>query len=88
MVESQALVEEYARGAAMLSDVITQTPADAWDKKPIPGTWSIRQVLCHIADGEIVYADRMKRVIAEDNPTFFELDPDQFVPALFPLYRG
>lgn len=83
MTEAQALLEEYSRGAALLRDVIARTPANAWDATPIPGTWSIRQVLCHLADGEIVYADRMKRVIAEDNPTFFEADPDQFVPALF-----
>jgi hypothetical protein len=36
-----------------------------------------------LADSEIVYADRMKRVIAEDNPTLFEADPNLFVPALF-----
>lgn len=83
MAEIQALIEQYSRGAALLRDVIARTPADAWDAKPIPGTWSIRQVLCHLTDGEIVYADRIKRVIAEDNPTFFEADPDQFVPALF-----
>jgi len=36
-----------------------------------------------LADSEIVYADRMKRVIAEENPTFFEADPNLFRPALF-----
>ncbi len=38
MAKIQALIEEYSRGAALLLDVITQTPADAWDTKPIPGT--------------------------------------------------
>jgi hypothetical protein len=36
-----------------------------------------------LADGEIVYADRMKRVLAEDNPTLFDADPDVFGPALW-----
>ena len=37
---------------------------------PVPGKWSTRQVVCHLADFESVYADRMKHIIAEDQPTF------------------
>ena len=33
-------------------------------------------------DGEIVYADRMKRVVVEDRPTMFGGNPDQFAAAL------
>lgn len=40
------------------------------DAAPNPGKWSTRQVVCHIADFEPVYADRMKRVIAISEPTF------------------
>lgn len=76
------LLENYAQGPALLREAVRRTPADGWDKTPIAGKWSIRQVLCHLADSEIVYADRMKRVLAEDNPTFFDADPDKFVPAL------
>ena len=38
-------------------------PEDHSDTLPITGTWSVRQVVCHLADAEIVYADRMKRVL-------------------------
>ena len=48
------------------------------DATPIPGTWTTRQVICHIADFEPVYADRMKRALAEDQPTVFGGDPDAF----------
>ena len=37
--------------------------------RPIPGKWSTLEVVCHLADFEIVYADRIKRVIAENEPT-------------------
>src|SRR5262249_16192228 len=50
---------------------------------PIEGKWSVREVVCHLADSEIIYADRIKRVLAEDNPTFFEADPNRFRPTLF-----
>lgn len=34
-----------------------------------------RQVICHITDFEPVYADRMKRIIVEENPMMFGGDP-------------
>lgn len=72
----------YAGGAQQLRDAVSQIRPTDWDALPVEGMWSIRQVLCHLADAEIIYADRMKRVIAEENPTFFDADPDVFVPAL------
>ena len=41
-----------------------------------------RLVICHIADCEIVYADRMKRVITTDNPPLLNLDTDAFAAEL------
>ncbi len=77
------LIEAYSRGAELLRDAVRSVPESGWDAVPINGKWSIRQVVCHLADGEIIYVDRMKRVIAEDNPTLFEADPDVLVPALY-----
>ena len=33
--------------------------------RPVPGRWSTLEVICHLADFEIIGADRIKRVIAE-----------------------
>ncbi len=55
--------------------------------RPFAFDGSCIQVICHLADSEIVYADRIKRVLAEDNPTFFEADPNRFRPALFCVRR-
>lgn len=82
MADISALIEAYFRGPEQLRDAVSSTPEYGWDAKPVEGRWSIRQVVCHLADSEIVYADRIKRVLAEDNPTFFEADPDVFLPAL------
>ncbi|MGY8769270.1 MAG: DinB family protein [Pirellulales bacterium] len=82
MSNISTLIENYSRGTTLLRDAVRLTPESNWDALPIQGKWSIRQVVCHLADGEIVYADRMKRVIAEGNPTFFEADPNVLVPGL------
>ena len=83
MADTHTLIEAYSRGAQLLRDAVRRVPESGWDTVPIEGKWSVRQVVCHLADSEIVYADRMKRVIAEDKPTLFEADPDLLVPALF-----
>jgi hypothetical protein len=49
---------------------------------PVAGKFSTRQIICHIADFEPVYADRMKRALAEDNPTIFGGDPNAFAARL------
>ena len=82
MANISKLIEAYSCGSRLLRDAVSSTSESGWDATPIEGKWSIRQVVCHLADSEIVYADRMKRVLAEDNPTFFEADPDVFLPAL------
>ncbi len=59
------------------------TITDQIDATPIPGKWSTKQVICHIADYEAVYAYRMKRVIAENEPMMMKCgDPDLFAARL------
>jgi uncharacterized damage-inducible protein DinB len=76
------LLEQYTDGPSQLGSVVAGLSDEQLDAVPIPGKWSIRLVVCHIADFELVYADRMKRVIAETQPTFFGGDPDTFAAGL------
>ena len=82
MADISTLIEAYSGGAKLLGDAMRRAANADLDARPIEGKWSVREVVCHLADSEIVYADRMKRVIAEENPTFFEADPDLFGHAL------
>ena len=76
------LIEEYLAGPGLLRESIAGLTAEELNAKPIPDKWSTRQVICHISDFEPVYADRMKRVIAEDNPPLRGGDPDVFAAKL------
>ena len=69
-MEISALIDEYADGPRQLREVLAGMTTEQIDAAPIPGKWSTRQVICHLADFEPVYADRMKHVIAEDRPSF------------------
>jgi len=69
-MEFAEIIDEYAAGPQKLCDVISGMTPEEIDSAPVPGKWSTRQVICHLADFEPVYADRIKHVIAEDEPTF------------------
>jgi uncharacterized damage-inducible protein DinB len=76
------LIAEYLAGPQELRAAVTGMTAEQIDATPIPGKWSTKQVICHIADFEPVYADRMKRVIAENEPMMMNGDPDLFAARL------
>ena len=77
-----ALIDEYVAGPELLRESIAGMTGVELDAAPVPGKWSTRQVICHLADFEPVYADRMKRVIAEDSPMILGGNPDLFASRL------
>ncbi len=76
------LITDYEHGAQLLSQAIAGMTTEQLKARPIPGKWTTLELICHIADFEPVYADRMKRVIAEDNPPLLSGDPDLFLKGL------
>ena len=47
-----------------------------------PGKWSIKQVLEHLADGEVIYGARMRFVAGHDRPPIPGYDQDAFATHL------
>src|SRR5579862_7290740 len=78
MSDLPALLERYRRGAELLAVVLTGVFGDEEDFA-LPGKWSIRQIIAHVADAELVGAHRFRQVIAEDNPTIVAYDQDVWV---------
>src|SRR5262245_733266 len=70
------LLERFRRGAEMVAAVTTGAPNSEIDFAPAPDSWSIRQIVCHLCDSEIVGAHRMRLVIAEQNPTLTAFNQD------------
>lgn len=80
--EIDELIDRYAAGPGELRSAIGDLPESHVRTPAEPGRWSVLQVICHISDFELVYADRIKRILAEDRPTMFGGDPDQFAAKL------
>jgi len=76
MSDIPALLERYRRGPEVLAMVLTGVFGEEEDFITAPGKWSIRQIIAHLADSEMVGAHRMRLVIAQDNPTLTAFDQD------------
>jgi uncharacterized damage-inducible protein DinB len=86
MAQQHELVDQYEAGAEKVSLAIRNlTPEDLLsipDPAANVGKWSIQQVVIHLADAEAAFADRFRRMIAEDNPILYAWDENLFAARL------
>jgi hypothetical protein len=63
---------------------IYQVPlvVERWLLPPIAGEWNILEVVCYLVDADANIAYRIKRVLAEDQPTFERFAPERMLAAL------
>ncbi|HUE96207.1 MAG TPA: DinB family protein [Longimicrobiaceae bacterium] len=68
------------------ADALGEATADLTDaqlgRPEAPGKWSVRQVIRHLADSEIVWAYRLRMVLAQDRPTLTGYDQDAWAARL------
>lgn len=76
MSDIPELLERFRRGPELLAVVLTGVFGEEEDFSPAPGKWSIRQLAAHLADSELVCAQRMRQIIAEDHPTLTAFDQE------------
>lgn len=76
------LVNQFAAGAQMLRQATQGMSREQLLARPVPGKWSTLDVVCHVADFEIVGADRIKRTIAEKEPLLADGDENLFASRL------
>jgi len=76
MSEISDLLERLRRGAELVAVSITGAAGSEVDYVPEPGKWSIRQILAHLTDSEMVATMRLRQIIAEDNPRLEAWDQD------------
>jgi hypothetical protein len=75
-------VRRFAEGSAALTSAIAGLSREQLLAYPVPGTWSIQQIVVHLCDSDLVGTDRMKRVIAEEVPLLVNYDENAWVAKL------
>src|SRR3954447_14995412 len=68
------LISAYERGVEELRLAVAGMTVEQLRSRPVAGKWSTLEVVCHIADCEQFFADRMKRTVATDRPLLLGTD--------------
>jgi hypothetical protein len=76
------LIEPYLAGADVPVHAIRGLTTAELNAFPVPGAWSIQQIILHLMDSDLIASDRMKRVIAEDRPTLIGYNETAFAKTL------
>jgi uncharacterized damage-inducible protein DinB len=61
-----------------LAQVVRTADSDALDRSPAPGKWSVRQILIHLADCELVFGFRLRQTVASPGHTIQPFDQDRW----------
>ncbi len=76
------LIDSYLQGPVILRKAVAGMSREQVHARPVAGKWSTLEVVCHLADFDPIYADRMKRIVAEDKPQIIGADENTFAKAL------
>jgi len=79
----RTMIDRFENGADDLKRAVAGLMLDDFRALPVPGTWSIQQIVIHLADSDLIGVDRMKRTIAEENPTLIGYNESLFAKKLF-----
>jgi hypothetical protein len=82
MSDIAELLERFRRGAELVAVSITGAAGSELDYAPAPDKWSIRQIVAHLADSEMVAGMRLRRIIAEDHPRLEAYDQNAWASNL------
>src|SRR3954463_2230104 len=82
MTALETLIDRYAAGGSVLVYAAGNLTPEQERARPGPGAWSIAELVAHLADSDLVAANRMKWVLAEPEPGLLNMDETAWVERL------
>lgn len=76
--ERSKLIAKYSAGYDEVSDALKDFPTEHLTSRPLPGKWTAREIIHHLADSETTSAQRLRKLLVEDHPVIEGYDQDQF----------
>jgi hypothetical protein len=80
--ERDQFIAEYKDGYRAVSEALLKATPEELDARPMPGKWSAREIVHHLADSEMAAAVRFRLLLAEDRPVIKGYDQDRFAGRL------
>lgn len=75
---NRALIDAYTSQADELKAWIAGLNDRELDAFPVAGTWSVRQLVVHMLDSDLIATHRMRRIAAEELPLLVSYDETLF----------
>ena len=72
------LISAYEKGVEELRLAVAGMTGEQLRSRPVAGRWSTLEVVCHLADAEQFFADRMKRTVAMERPLLLGADGSRY----------
>jgi hypothetical protein len=80
--ERQALIAQYKGGYEEVSRSLEGLSDAQMSEHPLPGKWSAREIVQHLADSEMNSAIRLRKLLTEESPQIQGYDQDVYAAAL------
>jgi hypothetical protein len=77
------MIAKYADGYNAVIKALEGFPQESLTARPLPGKWSAREIVQHLADSEMTSAIRLRRLLVEDNPVIHGYDQELFATRLY-----
>jgi hypothetical protein len=78
-------LEVIAATPGQLATFVRTLGPERIEKSLAPGKWTAREIVCHLADCEIVFSYRLRQALAEDHHLIQPFDQDKFA-AVYAAY--
>jgi hypothetical protein len=80
--------EAFAQGPAKLRAAISELTMGELTRRADGSGWSVRDVLVHLSDAELVRSVRIRLILAEERPALFDFDEGTWQRRLQYLWRS
>jgi uncharacterized damage-inducible protein DinB len=75
-------LDEAEKSPKLIAAAVSGLSEKVLRYKPAPGKWSILEILGHLSDAEILYAYRLRQMLADKEPTIAPIDQDAWAQHL------
>ena len=80
--ERRPLIDRYAGGYDAVRRELEGFPEARMTERPFPGKWTAREIVHHLADSESISAQRLRKLLTEDQAILQGYDQDLFAQKL------
>jgi len=76
------LIETAEKEPRLVAAAVSGLKDKVLDYKPAPEKWSVREILAHLADAELISGMRMRQILADKDPILGPIDQDAWAQNL------